>query len=514
MAKLVHRRACSNIPEAPPSENIEGQLDRLNKALQEIMQEIEISSCSRNPSRMSIEPSQLLDDDQKSCSFHSEENYISEAFEAKIEEFLLNNDRNEMIIEDYRSEEIRRLTSSKFGSNAFIKELKKENEELRNSLSKASHCTHDMNRLRKEIWLQVKMQKNEQTEKERKNFEEKLVWLDELKEDYLKKRAEIMLGIEKLKLKEQLLEQKEKELRQQRLTFDRHKLLWNQDHGISDPYTPVSKVSSESTPTPIAHNRASSFSDTSSLFHNKHKAAELLPYNPKELPMKVEVIQKFENKEEQLKFFQLELKKLESEIKNKSDIEGISRLEMNIDQLKNRIATLRGELAISESLKATKVISSMMMAMKRDAVRDDKTSRIELVEQINMKLIGNPVLKPREKFPVKAVPIEIKVPEVKEVKKISEILTPRASKKEESGKVNYDKEKKALFDKEKELIQKEALLQQTWMKIPGSKELIENVNLTLNKLTSEKNILDKEREEFEREKIEWVRSKEKFRNAV
>ena len=529
-----HRRTLSGFPVAPPEEDLEGQIDRLNQGLQELMNEIEVKSYSRNPSSLSILEFQCVQEDENlSDSTISENSLLSEGIEARFEEFLLNNDRNQMIIEDFRSEETRRLVFPDPQNSAFINDLRKENDLLKEKLSSGNHCKHDLNKLRKEIWLQVKKQKNEQNEKERKRFEENLEHLDRLKEDYENKRAEIMLGIEKLKLKEELLVQKEREAREQRLAFDRHKILWCRQYGIADPYVGALKStdSAEDQSNPafkavktMSHSRASSLSDFASLLSKKEIITPLdaTPETnkkqdsekPTQLPMKLTSEPEFINKAEQLRFYQAELKALEMQLQQKSSgpVEEISRLEINVDQLKNRIATVRGDIAMSESAKATKIISNMMVTMSREATRDEKSSITEaLTKKIHQRSPNLP--KPSERIPVKAAPIEEKRSGTGEItKQGAETGNSKAvvvGKGDENSKAHYDYQRKALFDKEKELAQREAFLQETWMKVPGAKELIENVNLTLAKMSSEKQRFEREREEFEKEKLEWIRNIEK-----
>ncbi|OMJ85306.1 hypothetical protein SteCoe_13400 [Stentor coeruleus] len=507
MSKLTHRRVNSNFPSGPPTEDIEGQLDRLNQALQVVMKEIEVSSCSRNPSRLSaVNGDYFADEEIKSPSVHSEENFIPDGFEEKIEELLTNIDRNDMIIEDYRSEEMRR--------NDYMRNV--DNQKIKIG------CGHDINKIRKEVWLQVKMQKNELLEKEKKNFEDKLLMIDQLKEDYERKRVEVLIGAEKLKLKEELLIQKEKEIRMQRMAFDKHKMLWEQSNGIisefSIPYA---------TPPPVGHSRAASLNISSFMFHDKSNlGTSKIENKPKSQQVEVLTEHNSPSKSDQLKTLQTELKTLEDQFQHEGRNIGeeVSDIEMKIDSLKNRIATLRGEIAITESNKATRIINSMMVSIQRDAGREDKLKRIELIEQMNKKNNNNPIPKFGEKtlntsfMPIKIKPLDTKNPENTETTRRflgNDAPTPRGiggvrNEKEEAAKSYSEYKKKVFLEKEKELIQREALLQQTWMKIPGAKELIENVNMTLGKLTSEKSILEKERGDFEKEKLEWIRNKEKF----
>ncbi|OMJ80894.1 hypothetical protein SteCoe_18748 [Stentor coeruleus] len=509
MSKQVHRRISSNLPSANTSEDIEGQLDRLNQALQVVMKEIEANSCSRNPSRLSAVNADIYADDEvKSQSVHTEENFIPDGFEEKIEELLTTIDRNEMIIEDYRSEEMRRIENS-------------ANQEIHRP---KTGCNHDINKIRKEIWLQVKLQKNELLEKEKKSFEDKLVLLDQLKDDYERKRVEITIVMQKLRKKEELLNQKEKDVRMQRMAFDKHKMIWEQKNGIESGQT-VPYV----TPPPIGHSRAASYNITTNIFSEmsnfgaKSKANNKI--DSKLMEPIVEIQGNSPSKPDQLKHLQGELKSLEEQLGEGRKAEGeVSDIEMKIDSLKNKIATLRGEIAINESNKATKIISSMMVSMQRDVGRDEKLKRIELLEQMNKKnsSIVNTRFGEITAFSTpsssRIKPLEAKSSDNTETTRRflgTDAPTPRGAasirnEKEEAVKTYSDYKKKILIDKEKELSQRETLLQQTWMKIPGAKELIENVNLTLSKLTSEKSILEKERDDFEKERLDWIRNKEKF----
>ena len=45
------------------------------------------------------------------------------------------------------------------------------------------------------------------------------------------------------------------------------------------------------------------------------------------------------------------------------------------------------------------------------------------------------------------------------------------------------------------------------MRVPGARELIENVNLTLSMISNEKSAFYNQRDDFDREKKEWLRSR-------
>jgi hypothetical protein len=90
-------------------------------------------------------------------------------------------------------------------------------------------CGHDINKIRKQIWLQVTKQKGELVERERLKFEFEL---KKLEDDFYSKRQEILLGLEKLKMKEQLLDEKEKQLAMQRSRFEKEKVDWRLEHRL------------------------------------------------------------------------------------------------------------------------------------------------------------------------------------------------------------------------------------------------------------------------------------------
>ncbi|OMJ78279.1 hypothetical protein SteCoe_21958 [Stentor coeruleus] len=497
MSKHINRRIHSGYRS--PNEDVEGQIDRLNHALQVVIKDIEASSCSRNPSRLSNFNTEIFTDEDANCpSIYTEDFYIPDSLEDKIEELLIRIDRNEMINEDFRSEELRKIENESYKSETL--------------------CNHDINKIRKEIWLQVKIQKDGLLEKERKNFQDKIVFLDQIKEDYEKKRLEIVIGISKLRDKEEILNQREKDIRMQRIAFDKHKMLWEQKNGvISEPFA------SDSVPPPT-HVRASSYSIISNMFYESNPPSSRQKINinvenkPKMLPVEVPEDKNISTKPELLKSLQYELKVLESKKNQKIRIDDQETydIEMRIDSIKNKIATLRGEIAISESSKATRIINSMMVSIQKDAGRDEKFKKIEMLEHAhkkNSKIVsarlggensvpGNPGVKIKS--------LEGKINENIETTRRFLGTDITTSKGIEPGKYNIEYKKKILMDKEKELAHREALLQQTWMKIPGAKELIENVNLTLSRLTNEKSILEKERDEFEKDKIEWMKGKEKI----
>ena len=239
---------------------------------------------------------------------------------------------------------------------------------------------------------------------------------------------------------------------------------------------------------------------------------------PTELPSKTIPDPPSPIKQDQLVFYQAELKSLESQLEKVNKNVDSSNLEMRMDQIRNIIATIRGEIAINESTKTTKILNNIMVSIKRETGRVEKNKRAEMMEIIKQKFSNN--IKTNNfvenVVPIKPKPLEVKVFDSSE--KNNRLIRDNKIDKDDFVKITAEARNKSLIDKEKELAQKEAFLQQTWMRVPGAKELIENLNLTIVKLNCEKQVLDKERDEFEREKIEWLRNKDfnsfqkKFKN--
>ena len=333
-----HRRCVSSkSPEFEEPEEISDKIDRLNFALEQVMKEIEISSASRNASRMSTVNLELYQDSVFHTEEESEEPLFQSNYEETIEKLLQKIDRQQMIIEDLASEDKRIVVKDRQPA-----------------------CGPDINKVHKQIWLQVSKPKADLVDKERTKFETELKKLDELKDDYYNKRREILLGIEKLKIKEQLLDEKEKQLRMQRLTFEKQKLVWEQEHGIESKPALIELSSGKSN-----HCRSASFSY--SLVQDTIKGDS----KSKHLPMEIKPEQFSPSKLDQLKIYQNELKAVEDLVRGSKEQRNEEN-EMKMENLRNRIAALRGEIAISESSKATRLINCMMVSLQREVKRDEK----------------------------------------------------------------------------------------------------------------------------------------------
>ena len=334
----LHRRANTNmskeIPSEPQSEEISSQLDRLNLALEGVMKEIELSSVSRNPSRMSAFNSELYGD-PVFYSESSDDDEIKGKYNSTIEKLLLALDRQQMMLEDFYSEE------------------KRKDSKVENSYRLCGNCIKNLGSIKKEISKELSQVIIKEGQRERKAFDERMAELNEVKAEYLEKKHEVMVGIKKLNLKEKLLNDKENDLRLQRLNFDKQKNVWEKEKGMETKPELINPVQKP------FHGKSASYSFLSS------------PHTP-EKPEK-----NLESKQEQLKRLQTELNEINSQ--------GINTT-VHAESLKNQIARIRGELAMSESNKASRMIGTMMASMQKEVQRDEKIKRIELIQAVNKNL--------------------------------------------------------------------------------------------------------------------------------
>ena len=448
----LHRRANTNMPKEIPSESqseeISSQLDRLNLALEGVMKEIELSSVSRNPSRMSAFNSELYGD-PVFYSESSDDEQIQEKYDSTIEKLLLTLDRQQMMLEDFYSEE------------------KRKDSKVENSYRLCGNCVKQLGNIKKKISEEFSQIRMKESQRERKAFEERMAEINEVRTEYLERKHEVMVGIEKLKLKEKLLTDKENSLRMLRLSIDKQKNVWDKEKGIEikpELINPVEKS---------FHGRAASYSYLT----------------PPRTPEKSE--KDLESKQDQLKRLQTELSEINSQGINLENA-------VHVESLKNQIARIRGELAMSESNRASRLISTMMASMQKEVQRDEKIKRNELLQAVNKNLTTS--FKNSPIIPVKPTHLNLKTDFQKD--NVNEAAAHELVSIK--GKRNW---RKIFIEKEKELIAREALLQQTWMRVPGAKELIENVNLTLTMISIEKSTFYKEREDFDKEKKQWLRSK-------
>jgi hypothetical protein len=460
------------------SEDIEGQIDRLNYSVQNLLQGVELSAMTpRNPSQLSISHK----DWQETEEDISVEINLPLEFEAKLEELLLSLDRSQMLLEDLWSETYRKEnTSYTFDNEAYILKLEKENMELR-SRSVISRSNYSLN-----------LKKNSSLDYEKKNFEEKLMQLDKLNEIYHQKNQDVYKTQENLKVKEKWIEHKERELKLSWQNFEKVKHEWEQEKNSNSVHVPPKKVLGKP---PIAYKLE-------------------IPLNPP-IPLKPEASVSPltpSSRQKSLDFHQEELKSLEKQLSSTRDPEESSKLIMKIDQVKNKIATLRGQKALFESSKSSKLITSMMKTMEKE-VSYEENKRKQLLEKFTKK---NPIRPSTENNVNSNINLEAarRFLSTESISKASsgQISSLNSRYQDKIQVINLMKEN--INKRERELLERELRLQETWMKIPGSKELIEVVNLTLSKLTEQKRELDNERESFEAEKVELFKLRDKVMESM
>lgn len=301
-------------------EEVNDQIDRLNLALQEVMDKIGNSTIER-VRQTSIVSSNWLDDDLDNSL------EIPDGIEAKFEQILLELDRSNMRIEDFHSESFRSLVKLEF-SKSEVKEiistlhgllsggeciLRLGKEEYSISLYKSeklvdprdvtlieqsiADCGHDIIKIRKEIALDVERQlqtkRNLYVDKAKASFDAQLENIDKLKQHYEDKLKDLVLFSNQLEKREMNIELKE--LRIQK----------NQCDG------PLSE----------------------------------------DLEAKLKIL---ENQG------------------GLGDYEENSRIALKIEQVKNKITNMRVEKVISESKQTTNVLSRVVKAMAHEVSIDEK----------------------------------------------------------------------------------------------------------------------------------------------
>lgn len=403
--ELKSKHFKSNSTVRPQTEDVSNQIDRLNYALEEVIHQIELSSTSRNPSRQSFITSELFNDD---TVMSDDSISISPEYNSTIENLFQSLDRQQMIIEDYRSEEIRKPEKSAF---------------------------EDLERIKKEVWSELRMQQRDQIDREHKNLDEKLKAVEGLRQEYMSKRLEINGIMQKLTHKEQLLTEKEAEIRAQRLNLEKNKMDWETKHGNTKKTEPVTVNR--------GHARANSYS-----FFSSSRGQSINPAESGE-----DLQEKLKSLQNALKTVQIELETCKNSQK--------SEKELKIESLKNKIATVRGEIAINEANKGSEIIGFMMESLQKEASREEKMKRVELVQAAN---------KSMKQYKPPLVPSKLNLTEKYENKGKSGLgFGKSAGKKENDSGVEKIKER-------------EKLLMRTWIRLPVAKELVENANSALIKL--------------------------------
>ncbi|OMJ82335.1 hypothetical protein SteCoe_16996 [Stentor coeruleus] len=266
----------------------------------------------------------------------------STSFPLTIQELLLTINRDKMLIEDIRSEELRKSQSE----YSFL--LYKN--------------PHELEMLKNEIKFSLKTQRNSQLEKEKKNFEDKLEDLDRLKDEYTKKKNLVICMYDKLIEKEALLDQKEKDFRMSRIAFDRHRMLWeNEVTSNTKILEEGSYMKFDSLSPERIQVKPSNRIKPGTPLPNFRQFKEIKGNN---VNSRLIVGHKRTDSYSSLTFNELqeELKNKEIELEKCKSTGGFdtSKLEVQIDQMQNRLAILRGEKAMTESIKTSKLVNSMV----------------------------------------------------------------------------------------------------------------------------------------------------------
>lgn len=163
------------------------------------------------------------------------------------------------------------------------------------------------------------------------------------------------------------------------------------------------------------------------------------------------------------------------------------KIALQIEQLKNKQVNLRTEKVINESKQTTSVLSRLTKAMEKEVSHDEKQRKKVL-----------------EKFHAahNRLPSDLDRPSLQSLKK-----------QEENLKVYVEKVKSKLKAKEVELLERERAIEEKWVKITGSKEFVEFMRQSVEKINAMKDEIDKEKEVMEREKLDIVNWNEKIRRV-
>ena len=328
--------------EEIPGESLEDKIDRINLALQNTMQEIEIADHHRMPSMASY----LHSCTTSYCQFEwfdaenetSAEVRLPEGVEETLEKVLLTLDRAQMSVEDFWAESLRSQISNKSKNDEienYILKLEKENRDLRTG------------KISGKANIILNLRRNDTLELERKNFEEKLNQLDILNDSYKFKHAQMAMLQENLKIKESLLEQKEKELRTIKNQFEQTKKNWEQSI-ISNTMRNDS------------YEKALILQDT----HTEEAPPPALVMTP--------------NRGTELAELQQELKCRENDFQRIESNEEKSKAITYVDQLKNKIAALRSAQAIVESTNSCRLIKNMRLTMEKEVYHEENLRKLNL----------------------------------------------------------------------------------------------------------------------------------------
>ena len=481
------------------SEGVEDQLDRLNFALQQVLKGVTEPFHNRDTSSA---VSFVVSDawNEGNFSDHSTSLDLQYGYESKIEELLLDQDRNLMRMEDFLAFEVRRqpkleysqcelsdlisqlqrakngegleisIDSYKFfvtntGDSVnfssvsrkhdaeYIRRLEKEIEDLRRNDSSSmmsssmegddvcSLCGIDASRLKKELTLELesefKKRKNQALERERSNLDSQLEELDNMKTSYLNKCKELEQNTKLLQRKRIEIEKSEMEFAKRKSEFERKKKDWEK------------KL----------------LSSTKDFEPPEEKIFSPSKYTEVEL--------------------ELQLNDLKSQLGGPND----SKIIMKIGQIENQIARNRTEKILFESSKKnSRVVSSLVKTFDKETSQDENKRK---------QVLDNATKKYQIASKDKA----------KTQHSISE--HQQIKRNEEVAKQLLDKKYELLQKREKELQDEEKYLQETWKKIPGAKDLIEVIQITLDHLNQGKIKNESTLSKIEQDKVNFRRICEK-----
>ncbi|OMJ89916.1 hypothetical protein SteCoe_7804 [Stentor coeruleus] len=323
-------------------ETLEQRLDRINYALQNTMQEIEISAYHpKDPSMISYLHSisgsicnfEWLDQDVERSAYTK----LPEGIEENLEVILQQLDRTQMNNEDFWAENIRnqgKIKPLNDDIENYILKLEKENRELRVGGNGREN-----------------VKKNYRLEQERRNFEDKLAELDCLTITYRKKHEQIIKLEEELRIKERLLDQKENDLRNEKTEFNRAKKMWEEN-----------LVKTTAKNIPLSNRKLP-------------KKFSLNDLNNEEAPPPATLTP---NRVNDMAVLQAKLREHECRFKEITNLDDKSKEVTTIDQIKNKIATLRGEEAMLNCSRSSKIMKQMRRTMEKEVNHEENLRKLTL----------------------------------------------------------------------------------------------------------------------------------------
>lgn len=323
----------------PQEETIEEKLERINGALQHTILEMDVSSQQiRNSSRITyinsytnsycnfdwidVEASSIMD------------SKLEPQIESNIETLLLSLDRSQMQVEDFWSDYHRNSNKPKPKLPVTSTPMKSQSRALKENKSPGQL----------QLFSSIENRKS-QLEQERRNFELKLVELDQLTSTYKLKHRQLAVLEENLLLKETFLGQKEKELIERKIELDKSKAVWD-NIVINDK-----------------------FKSNLIRFAPDSKAAGLgATPQPAVTPTRASQICSLQ---QSLKINELKLRESQNE-------EEKSKLITVVDMIKNKIASLRGEQVMFDCSKSSKIMKDMRRTMEKEVNYEENLRKINL----------------------------------------------------------------------------------------------------------------------------------------